>query len=59
MATSCEKSEFLHRERDVWVALQENKAARDAAKGELAKECKVATNLWRRCSELETEARDS
>ena len=58
-ATSQEKSDFLRRERDAWVAWQDERAAREAAEGELAKECEVFTDLWRRCSGLETEARDA
>jgi len=59
MATSRKKSTFLRREWDAWVAWQDERAARDVAEGELAKECEVSTDLWRRCSKLEVEAWDA
>lgn len=43
---SREKSEFLHLERDVWVALQEEKAAWELAEEKLAKKCEEAADLW-------------
>ena len=58
-ATSQEKSDFLRRERDTWVAWQDERAAREAADGELTKECEVFANLRRRCSGFEIEARDA
>jgi len=59
MATSREKSTFLRQEQDAWVAWQDERAPRDAANGELAKECEVSADLRRRCSELEAMARDA
>ena len=59
MATSREKSTFLRQEQDAWVAWQDERAPRDAAKGELAKECEVSVDLRRRCSELKAMARDA
>ena len=59
MATSRKKSTFLRREWDAWVAWQDERAARDVAEGELAKECEVSTDLWLRCSKLEVEAWDA
>ena len=58
-ATSREKSTFLRRERDAWVAWQDERATGDAAEGELTRECEVSADLQRRCSELKTEARDA
>ncbi|XP_021306703.1 basic salivary proline-rich protein 1-like [Sorghum bicolor] len=37
-ATSLEKSVFLHRERDAWASFENERAAREAAEGELVKE---------------------
>jgi hypothetical protein len=59
MLTSCEKSEFLRHELDVWMALREEKAARELAEARLAKKCDEAADLHRRCTDLETEARDA
>ena len=59
MLTSREKSEFLCRERDVWTALQEEKAAQELAKERLVRKCDEAADLQRQCSELEAEARDA
>jgi len=58
-ATSFEKSVFLHRERDAWAACENEKAAREAAEGELAKECEISTELRQKCSALATEAREA
>ena len=55
-ATSQEKSNFLRRERDAWVAWPNESAAWEAAEGELAKECEVSADLRRKCSRLETKA---
>ena len=59
MVTSREKSVFLCREQDAWVAKQYEKAALEAAEGELVKECEVSTDLRQRCSKLKAEARDA
>jgi hypothetical protein len=56
---SQEKSDFLRREQDAWAAWQDEGAARETADGELTKECEVSADLRRRCSGLETEARDA
>ena len=58
-ATSLEKSVFLRRERDAWAACQNEKAAREAAQGELARECEISTELRRKCSDLATEAQEA
>jgi hypothetical protein len=56
MITCCEKSEFLRRERDVWMALREEKAARELAEERLSKKYDEIANLRRQCSKLEAEA---
>ena len=58
-AASLEKSTFLRGERDAWAACDDEKAAREAAEGELAKECEVSAELWQKCSALATEAREA
>ena len=54
-----EKSTFLHGERDAWAAYDDEKAAREASEGELAKECEVSAELRQKCSALATEAREA
>ena len=44
-AMSLEKSVFLRRERDAWAAYENEKAAREAAEGELTKECEISAEL--------------
>ena len=58
-AASLEKSTFVRGERDAWAACDNEKAAREAAEGELAKECDVSTELRHKCSDLVTEAREA
>ena len=50
---------FLHEERDAWVACDDEKAAREAAEGELTKECEISAELRQKCSDLTTEAREA
>jgi len=50
---------FLRGERDAWAACDDEKAAREAAEGELAKECEVSTELWQKCSAHVAEAREA
>jgi chromosome segregation ATPase len=54
-----EKSTFLRGERDAWVACDDERAAREAAEGELMKECEVSAELRQKCSDLVTEAREA
>jgi hypothetical protein len=54
-----EKSTFLRGERDAWVACDDERAAREAAERELMKECEVSAELWQKCSDLVTEAREA
>jgi len=54
-----EKSTFLRRERDAWAACDDEKAAQEAAEGELAKECQVSAELRQKRSALATEAREA
>ena len=58
-ATSLEKSVFLHREHDAWAAYDNEKATREAAEGELAKECEISVELRQKCSALVVEAREA
>ncbi|XP_021305562.1 uncharacterized protein LOC110431171 [Sorghum bicolor] len=58
-AMSLEKSVFLHRERDAWATCENEKAAREAAEGELAKECEISAELRQKCTALATEAREA
>jgi len=58
-STSLEKSVFLRRERDAWAACEDEKAAREAAEGELVKECEISAELQQKCSALATEAREA
>ena len=58
-AASLEKSTFLRGERDAWAACNDEKAPREAAEGELVKECEVSTELRQKCSDLATEAREA
>ena len=58
-ATSLEKSVFLRRERDAWAVCENEKAAREAAEGELARECEISAELRQKCSDLATEAREA
>ena len=58
-AASLEKSTFLHGERDAWAACDVEKAAREAAEGELAKECEVSAKLRQKCLVLATEAQEA
>ena len=57
-ATSLEKSVFLRR-GDAWAACENEKAAREAAEGELVKECEISAELQHKCSDLATEAREA
>ena len=50
---------FLHREQDAWAACDNEKAAREAAEGELVKECEISVELRQKCSELVTEAQEA
>ena len=47
---------FLHGERDAWAACDDEKAAREAAEGELMKECEVSAELRLKCLALATES---
>jgi len=58
-ATSLENSVFLCRERDAWAACENEKAAREAAEGELVKECEISAKLRQKCSALAAEAREA
>jgi len=58
-ATSLEKSVFLRRERDAWVACKNEKADREVAEGELAKECEMSVEIRHKCLALSTEAREA
>jgi len=58
-ATSLEKSVFLRRERDAWTTCENLKAAREAAEGELTKECEISAELRQKCAALATEAREA
>ena len=58
-ATSLEKSVFLRRERDAWATCENEKAAREAAEGELAKECEISVERRQKCTTLATEAREA
>jgi len=58
-ATSLEKSVFLHKEKDAWAACKNEKAAREAAEGELAKECEISAELRQKCTALATEDREA
>jgi hypothetical protein len=58
-ATSQEKSVFLRRERDAWAPFEKERTAREAAEGELAKECEISAELRQKCSALATEAREA
>ena len=58
-ATSLEKSAFLHRERDAWATCENERAAREAAEGELVKECEISAELQQKCTALATEAREA
>ena len=62
-AASLEKSIFLRGERDSWAACDDEKAAREVAEGELAKECelrqKCSAELRQKCSALVTEAQET
>jgi chromosome segregation ATPase len=44
-ATSLEKSVYLPRETDAWATCENEKAAREAAEGELRKECEISAQL--------------
>ena len=44
-ATSLEKSVYLPRETDAWATCENEKAAREAAEGELRKECEISAEL--------------
>ena len=54
-----EKSTFLRGERDAWAACDDEKATREAAEGELAKECEISAELRQKCAPLVTEAREA
>jgi len=56
-ATSQEKSVFLRRKRDTWATCENERAAREAAEGELAKECEISAELRQKCTALANEAR--
>ena len=58
-AASLEKSTFLRGERDAWAACDDEKAAREATEGELAKECEISAELRQKCSALATEAQEA
>jgi len=58
-ATSLEKSVFLRRERDAWATYENERAAREAAEGELAKECEISAELRQKCSALAAEAQET
>ena len=58
-AASLEKSTFLRGEWDAWAACDDEKAAREAAEGELTKECEISAELQKKCSALVTEAREA
>jgi len=58
-ATSLEKSVFLRRERDAWATYENERAVREAAEGELAKECEISAELRQKCSALATEAQET
>ena len=44
-AASLEKSTFLRGERDAWAACDDEKATREVAEGELAKESEISAEL--------------
>jgi len=50
---------FFRGERDAWAACDDEKAAEEAAEGELTKECEVSAELQKKCSALTTEAREA
>ena len=50
---------FLRGERDAWAACDNEKAAREAAEGDRAKECEISAELQQKCSDLATEAREA
>jgi len=54
-----EKSTFLCGERDAWAACDDERTAREAAEGELVKECEVSAKLQQKCSALATEAQEA
>jgi chromosome segregation ATPase len=54
-----EKSKFLQREWDVWMALREKKAAQKLAEDRLSNKCNEAADLHRQCTDLEAEAREA
>jgi len=54
-----EKLTFLRGERDAWAACDDEKVAREAAEGELAKECEISAELRQKCSALATEAQEA
>ena len=58
-AASLEKSTFLRGERDTWAACDDVKAAREAAEGELTKECEISAELRQKCTALAIEAREA
>jgi len=58
-ATSLEKSVFLRRERDARASFENERAVREAAEGELVKECEISAELRQKCSALATEAREA
>jgi chromosome segregation ATPase len=58
-ATSLEKSVFLCKERDAWTTCENKSAAREAAEGELAKECEISAELRQKCTALTTETREA
>jgi len=54
-----EKSAFLRREKDAWATYKNERAAREAAEGELAKECEISAELRQKCSALASEAQEA
>ena len=50
---------FLHGERDARAACDNEKAAREAAEGELTKECEICAELRQKCSDLAIEAQEA
>jgi len=56
---SLEKSVFLRREQDAWAAYENEKATREAAEGELMRECEISAELRWKCSDLVTEPREA
>jgi len=58
-ATSLEKSVFLRRERDAWTTCENERTAREAAEGDLTKECEISAELRQKYTALATEVREA